>query len=80
MPFAVPMVWREQKDHFTDSYLCFTKTEGHSSKSKHTIVYPSTPDDSPLIPMPPQQWTLHEEELISTSQEVESGPSSLIFT
>jgi hypothetical protein len=54
----------------------FHKTDSHNSKSKHNIVYPNTPDDSPPIPMPPQQWTLHEEEPTNTSPENESGPSS----
>jgi len=25
MPFTVPMVWREQKDHLTSCYCCRTK-------------------------------------------------------
>jgi hypothetical protein len=37
------MVRREQTDNFTDCYPCLTKIDGHNSKSKHTIVYPSIP-------------------------------------
>jgi hypothetical protein len=59
------------------------KTNGHNSKSKHTIVYPNIPsalrtvehDDSLPTSKPPQQWTLHEEEPTSTSPEDEPGPS-----
>ena len=79
MPFSVPMVLREQKDHLTDCCLCFTKTDGNNSKSKHNIVFPNTPDDSPPISTPPQQWTLHEEEATSTSAEDESGPFKFQF-
>ena len=43
MPFAVPMVWREQKDHLTNCYFCLTIIDGHNSKSKQTIVYPNIP-------------------------------------
>ena len=59
------------------------KTDGHNSKSKHTIVYPNIPsalrpvehDDSLPTPKPPQQWTLNEEEPTSTSPDDEPGPS-----
>jgi hypothetical protein len=43
MPFAVPVVWREQKDHLTDRYFYLNKIDGHNSKAKYTILYPSIP-------------------------------------
>jgi len=75
------VVWKEQ-DRLTDCYFCLTKTDGHNSKSKHTIVYPNIPSalrpvehgDSLPNSKPPQQWTLQEEPN-STSPEDESGPS-----
>src|SRR6218665_4012448 len=41
MPFAVPMVWREQRDHVTDCYFCLTNVSGFSSKNKKAIEYPN---------------------------------------
>jgi hypothetical protein len=79
MPLAVPMLGIEQKGHLTDCYLSFTKTDSHISKYKHTIIYSSTPNDSPPIPTQPQQWALHVEEPISTAPEDESGPSKFQF-
>lgn len=69
MPFAVPMIWREPKDHLTDCYFCLTNISGISSKSRHTVKYPSL--DSAIrpvlhgpglpIPSPPDDITMTEE-------------------
>ena len=82
MPFSVPMIWREQKDHLTDCYFCLTKVDGHNSKYKHIIVYPSIPSalrhvehDSLPITKPLQQGNLLADEPTSTSPEDEPGPS-----
>ena len=50
MPFGVPMIWREQKDHVSDCYFCMTKITEFSRKSKSKIIYPTC--KSALRPVP----------------------------
>ncbi|UYV76697.1 hypothetical protein LAZ67_14001794 [Cordylochernes scorpioides] len=50
MPFAVPMIWREPKDHSSDCYFCLKKNAGITSKSRHTVEYPDLP--SAMRPVP----------------------------
>ncbi|UYV63191.1 hypothetical protein LAZ67_2003388 [Cordylochernes scorpioides] len=58
MPFAVPMIWREPKDHSSDYYFCLTKTTSITSKSRHTVEYPDLSSamrpvpHSDILPMP----------------------------
>ena len=40
MTFGVPMIWREQVDHYSDCYFCMTQLTGFSRKNKSKIVYP----------------------------------------
>lgn len=50
LPFGIPMVWREPKDHVSDCYFCLTTVSGISKKSKHTVKYPSL--QSAIRPVP----------------------------
>ena len=70
MPFAVPMVWREPKDHTSDCYFCITKIKGITSKSKHTVHYPNIPsamrpilhNQNLPVPQPPEKIVFSDEE------------------
>nr|DBA26902.1 TPA: hypothetical protein GDO54_011101 [Pyxicephalus adspersus] len=50
MPFAVPLVWREPKEHHSDCYFCVSKIAGFSKKTKSKIVYPDC--ECALRPVP----------------------------
>ena len=50
LPFGVPMVWREPKDHCSDCYFCIVNTKGVGKKNRHMVTYPSVP--SAIRPVP----------------------------
>lgn len=50
LPFGVPMVWREPKNHVNDCYFCMTNVIGFTKKNKNKIVYPDC--ESALRPVP----------------------------
>ncbi|UYV77474.1 hypothetical protein LAZ67_15001145 [Cordylochernes scorpioides] len=50
MPFGVPMVWREPKNHHGDCYFCVCKITGLNSKKKQTNFYPDIPSARQPIP------------------------------
>jgi len=68
MPFAIPMIWREQKDHSTDCYFCMTNLIGIRKQFKKSVIYPIIPSairpiphntDLP-IPVPPQTCNMQD--------------------
>lgn len=50
MPFAIPMVWQEPRDHLNNCYFCHVNTTAFSFKNKHKVVYTSL--DSAIRPVP----------------------------
>ena len=50
MGFAVPIIWREQRDHITDCYFCLTKTKGYNQRNRKKTLYPNLP--SAICPVP----------------------------
>ena len=80
MPFAVPMVWREQSDHVTDCYFCMTSIKGFSRKNYTKIFYPVC--RSAIKPVPhgpdlfvPQPPTV-KEDIVSVDEPASTGSKS----
>ena len=58
MSFAIPLVWRDGKDHITDCYFCMINLKGIYHKNKHDVQYPDVPSairpipHCPVLPVP----------------------------
>jgi len=72
MPFAVPMVWREGKDHVTDCYFCMTNLQGINRKNKHCVQYPGIPSAIRPVPHGPSLPVPRPDVAIKSSSESES--------
>ena len=53
MPFGVPMVWREEKDHIIGCYFCMTNLKGINHKNKHHVQYLNVPSAIKPVPRGP---------------------------
>ena len=81
LKFAIPMVWREPKDHCTDCYFCAVKTMGMNRKNKKLLEYPNLASairpilHSPEPPIPGFE-SLPELDLLSDSENDASSTDS----
>lgn len=51
--FAIPMMWREQKNHGNDCYFCTCDVQGYNSKNHKHINYPNLESANRPIPHSP---------------------------
>ena len=80
LPFAVPMIWREQQNHVNDCYFCMTNVSGFTKKTKSNVIYPNVPSairpvphcETLPIPVPPNSF----EEIDSSSSDDSKASTS----
>lgn len=81
LPFATPMLWKEQKDHIEDCYFCINKTEGLNTRKKRKHSYIETPsaqrprphDENHPVPAPPMDAS-EEIDQLSTEEDDLTDP------
>ncbi|KAI6658736.1 hypothetical protein LOD99_15059 [Oopsacas minuta] len=50
LPFGIPMIWRESKNHFDDCYFCMVNVMGCKKSDRHLLNYPNL--ESAIRPVP----------------------------
>lgn len=83
MKFAIPVIWREPRDHTTDCFFCLTDIKGISSKTRHTVKYRNllsatrpVPHSMELpVPEPPQNYLNEDEDQSMTNDNLSEDPS-----
>ena len=73
MPFGVPMVWREGKDHSTDYYFCMTNLRGINRKNKQHVQYPDVSSAIKPVPHGPDVPIPEHDVNMESSSDPESG-------
>ena len=80
MPFAVPMVWREQSDHVPDCYFSMASIKEFSRKIKSKMSYPvrrSAVKPVPLGPdLPVPQPPTEKEDIVFLDESASTGTKS----
>ncbi|KAI6650030.1 hypothetical protein LOD99_6245 [Oopsacas minuta] len=50
LPFGIPMIWIESKNHFDDCYFCMVNVMGCKKSNKHLLNFPNL--ESAIRPVP----------------------------
>ncbi|GBP60811.1 hypothetical protein EVAR_85072_1 [Eumeta japonica] len=81
MPFAVPMIWAEPKDHVSDCYFCQTSIKGINHKSRNSVNYPNLQSaqrpipHSDNLPVPQRPVNMDDVTEESVSESSDSDPT-----
>jgi len=54
MPFGIPMVWREPKNHIDDCYFCMVNVSGYNKTNKSKLICPNILSAIRTIPHGPE--------------------------
>ena len=78
--FAVPMVWREPRNHADDYYFCLTNITGFNASSRKKIKYPNLRSAMKLVPhsddLPVPTPPVNKDLLSSSDEEMSSREDS----
>jgi len=80
LPFAIPMIWREQTDNISDCHFCMVLSlrQGSSKKKEWTLCYSNIPSamrpvrhgEGPTVPERPDAVTVRDLELAKCKAEL----------